>query len=349
MSKSVRTEPERIIAEHNLLRHSDGEIRLPRISQRKPAVGDIHPLEKATIRNILRVIPPEYLYGLKGIELRAREGKPGKLKWGSTLGLYLPDEKIIWLYSFPTQGSIEGASLQEVRNEFGYSINICKVGDHVEFNFVNIIGLRHRFARTLLHELGHHFVEQYHCKNRRIKSWADEELIASMHMSRISKVDLSPFIGAVQEGKTVTADAEQYGSIVNRLIGKPCERTLAANSIKIRFGTDKDPRGIQYLWIDPPWRFEFRGQCITASFNYDDDSFSQWSQLFSPLNRTVFRSWEIKQDGTTVFSFDRGYKLVLPLNETSIEEDDWYHHWYARDKENKSELQHPSRLKSTRL
>jgi hypothetical protein len=194
MSKSFRTEPERIIAERNLLRHPDGVLRLPRILQRKPAAGDIHPLEKATIQKILRKIPPEYLYGLKGIELRAREGKPGKLKWGSPLAFYLPDEKTIWLYSHPTQGTIEGASLKEVREEFGCFSTLCEVEGHIEFNFFEIIGLKFLLARTLLHELGHHFVEQYHCKNPRIKGWEDEELIASIHGSRISKVDLAPIL-----------------------------------------------------------------------------------------------------------------------------------------------------------
>lgn len=192
MAKSYRSKPEHIIAKSNIARDADGHILMPHIIQRKPAYGDIHPLDKATIKIILRKIPIEYVYGLKRIELRTRDGKCGRLKWSQPLGYYLPIEKTIWLYSYPIRGSVEGATLEEVRDslcafsEFGFAPDLQKNKDKViEYHWPNHFGLGLWYSRLLFHELGHHFVEQYRHKNSRIKGWEQEELVANLHRSRM--------------------------------------------------------------------------------------------------------------------------------------------------------------------
>jgi len=196
MSQSYRSEPEHKIAERNMLRDSDGEIKLPHISQRKPAPGDIHPLDKITVQKILRKTPVKYLYGLRGIELRGREGKRGSLSWGQPLGHYLPTEKTIRLYSIPIHGTIEGAALNEVRAEFnsyakyGYEPELNKTENKIEYRWPDNIGLGLWFTQVLFHELGHHFVEQYRYKNSRIKGRDEEELVANLHKSRLFREEI---------------------------------------------------------------------------------------------------------------------------------------------------------------
>ena len=132
-------------------------------------------------------------------------------------------------------------------------------------------------------------------------------------------------------GVIMTSNPKEYGAIVNRLVGQECERTLACNSLKLRFNVDRDFRGDQYIWIDPPWDLERGNIHITSSQEYSDDRFDAWSELLNPLNRTKFISWEQKASGATIFNFTGDYSLHLPPDYEQ-DEDYWYDHWYARDK-----------------
>jgi hypothetical protein len=103
------------------------------------------------------------------------------------------------------------------------------------------------------------------------------------------------------------------------------------NSIKLRFSTEIDIRGLQYIWIDPPWRLLSGDAIVMTSADYAEENFQSWSELLAPLNRTTLIRWKYEDDGTTIFEFDKGYRLMLPLDE-SDDEDNGYDHWYARDK-----------------
>ncbi len=81
------------------------------------------------------------------------------------------------------------------------------------------------------------------------------------------------------------------------LIGVPCARSLAANTIKLIFEPSPDPRGRAYLWIDPPWRFTASGSLITGSMDWpqwdgaenrevNQPLWEAWCALFNPLNQT---------------------------------------------------------------
>jgi hypothetical protein len=126
-------------------------------------------------------------------------------------------------------------------------------------------------------------------------------------------------------------DAEEFGAIVDALVGDRCERSLATNSIKLRFGADQDPRGGRYIWIDPPWTFWEGDREITSSFAYDAARFHAWSEVFQPLDSTVLEAWEEDGAGGSVFVFAHGYRLVVPRKHEPVSEDAWYVHWYAAE------------------
>lgn len=85
MSRSFRSQKESVIAERAIERDGEGRPLLPRIVERAPAPGDIHPVSKRVLRRLLSGLPVEYLHGLSRIELRARElpliGQPFGSYW----------------------------------------------------------------------------------------------------------------------------------------------------------------------------------------------------------------------------------------------------------------------------
>ena len=125
-----------------------------------------------------------------------------------------------------------------------------------------------------------------------------------------------------------TEDTQKFGPIVDSLIGQECERTVATNTIKLRFGTASDPRGESYIWIDPPWMLKLGDMSITSSDHYSDESFADWSNLLDPLNRVVLSGWSVGT-GETTFTFANGFTIVVPDSDDVRESDRWYAHWYA--------------------
>jgi hypothetical protein len=107
------------------------------------------------------------------------------------------------------------------------------------------------------------------------------------------------------------ADLKTYGSVLDELVGASCERCLATNSLKLRFGCEHDERGTHYIWIDPPFRFDGPSGLIASSADhpasdspeYSREWFEQWSALFTPLDQTTFAEYESLTDGTLVLHF----------------------------------------------
>jgi len=130
-------------------------------------------------------------------------------------------------------------------------------------------------------------------------------------------------------GGKVTRDSEEFGPILAALIGKRFERTVACNCLKLRFGTEKDPRGTHYLWLDPPWELYLADELLTTSADYDEETFVEWSRLFAPLDINVLVSWATDCDGSVEFCFQGNYRLYLPFCGDERDHDDWYSHWYA--------------------
>ena len=115
--------------------------------------------------------------------------------------------------------------------------------------------------------------------------------------------------------------------IIEGFVGKECERTLACNTLKIRFG-EKNP----YIWIDPPWQL-FRNEVkITASIDYpeEEEGFRVWSETLNPLNRTVLTKYDYSvKDGLSLY-FSNVYRLNAPTTLDVIDAEDFYSHWYAQ-------------------
>ncbi|BDM81404.1 hypothetical protein [Acaryochloris marina] len=128
----------------------------------------------------------------------------------------------------------------------------------------------------------------------------------------------------------MTKDSDEYGYIINELLGSRFERSLAANSLKLHFGTHKaGPQGTHYIWIDPPWEFYGPNGLIADSSYPGDDRFKEWSALFAPINESVLERWTVPDEGGAEFYFSDGYRLTLDAGYEARGDDDWYGHWYA--------------------
>src|SRR5438552_12590494 len=122
MSRSYRTQKESIIARRRVT-------MLPRVIERPPAFGDIHPLAGRTVRCLFRRIPLEYLYGLARIELRPRQ----TAAVGQPLAATYATRKLSSCTRFRrVYGNSLAASQQITRRSFeARSATISQHGDHV--------------------------------------------------------------------------------------------------------------------------------------------------------------------------------------------------------------------------
>lgn len=127
-------------------------------------------------------------------------------------------------------------------------------------------------------------------------------------------------------------DAEEFGAVVDALVGRRCARSLATDSIKLRFGVERDPRGTHYVWIDPPWALYAGDALVTTSEGYDPEAFAAWSRLLAPLDDDVLAGWTHSDDGAASFAFASGCRIELPPHAERREPDGWYTRWYARDR-----------------
>jgi hypothetical protein len=146
------------------------------------------------VRGFLRLLPTEYVYGLKAIELRPRPGAVGQ-----PYGLYRPGEKTIILYSLPMAwelptaesagGEPSGGEI-EMRDLF-----LADIREHDGARFVHwpSIGcLAWWFSTTVLaHELGHHHRYQYRFQHRPSVG-LEEEIMAQIHALRIWRRQVLP-------------------------------------------------------------------------------------------------------------------------------------------------------------
>ncbi len=204
MSRSYRTQKESSIAERRIARYDDGSIVLPRVIERSPKIGDVHPLSKRRIITLLKKIPVEYVYGLDRIELRARENS----SIGKPFGLYRRDEKAIILYSLPTVWRLHSLSigLAKTLAKFHADVTFDDTGVEVSWKHEVLFALWFDFT-VFRHELGHHFVEQYKHKNGRLLGRQYNELIAELHSERFT----DEFIAKVKAKKQKSAPNNKAG------------------------------------------------------------------------------------------------------------------------------------------
>ncbi len=186
MSRSYRTEKESVIAQKNISHDIQGNIIYPKIIERKPAYGDVHPIPKKLLKNLLfDLVPLEYLYGLKRVELRPRRDK----HIGNPFGCYLRDEHAIILYSLPLHWKLDYFSNELFDSFLKFQAPTFKEDEE----YINVIWKDQVdmsiwfYSYVFTHELGHHFTEQYKCKNGTIKYNDRDEKIADLHSDKLNE------------------------------------------------------------------------------------------------------------------------------------------------------------------
>jgi hypothetical protein len=157
----------------------------PRIVERKPRRGDVHPLSPSAIRAFLRALPVEQLHGLRRVELRARVDDVG-----APFALYRREERDIILYSLPPDewwmSSLDRQCARDLRR-VGASIVRHRHGVSIHFGHFGHLGDGGMdvFLRDVLaHEIGHHVRNQTVARYPRVARTADEEAVADLHARR---------------------------------------------------------------------------------------------------------------------------------------------------------------------
>ena len=185
MSHSFRTRKVTVLARNRIRRHRDGRVAYPRVIERKPAPGDVHPLPKRAVHRFLRLFPIEYVYGLRRVELRARKDN----EIGNPFGCYWTDEKAIVLYSLPAVWRVRrlGEGTRRSVEQFGAKVTVSKEENLVEVRWPEKDGayMDVWFLSVFTHELGHHVVEQYKTKKRSNYSRLHQEMVAERHSVRL--------------------------------------------------------------------------------------------------------------------------------------------------------------------
>lgn len=188
MSHSYRTDPKWRIADRNASRDSDGRVLLPRIVERTPRIGDVHPIPKPMLTRLVSRLPVELYYGLRLIEMRPRQGAVGY-----PFAEYSRAAKTIRLYSLPLPMhlarisswqrqlfEISEATIEQDAN--GYAIS-WEDSFSMGFWF---------YYDVVVHELGHHHRFQYPSKTGLPGRRSEEEAMADRYCYWATVGRLSP-------------------------------------------------------------------------------------------------------------------------------------------------------------
>ena len=153
----------------------------PRVIERRPRHGDIHPVPKDLLEALLVIVPPEYVHGLRCIELRARQGPVGY-----PYASYRRSEKVVVVYSVPTEWEHRSIPEYEQRSMRRHGARLENRGDAWVVRWDDPEGLAFWFAFIVIfHELGHHFAEQYRRRKGAVHGRAYEEADAYARARRI--------------------------------------------------------------------------------------------------------------------------------------------------------------------
>ena len=124
----------------------------------------------------------------------------------------------------------------------------------------------------------------------------------------------------------------------NNLLGKSSERSLATNSLRLRFDGAPGEKGRAYIWIDPPWRLSLAGRFITGSADWpvwdgvqepavNRPLWEAGCALCDPLNRTTLVGVSVGSPlADLALEFEAGYRI-----DTFGNSGDGYW-WYYRDR-----------------
>jgi hypothetical protein len=158
--------------------------RLPRISVAQSADGWHYPIDPADIARLLRFFGPEVIYGLRSISLSPSPAPTKRLRFGS---LIVPGE--IRLFAQPPppwllHGSIPSEEIRRLTRA-GAVVNTLGGGLQTVVKWPGDT-LRDFFLfDVLMHEVGHHIVQQYTGKRRaRVRRTSDHEVFADRFARR---------------------------------------------------------------------------------------------------------------------------------------------------------------------
>jgi hypothetical protein len=154
---------------------------LPRIIVRRPRRGDTQAVPTQVLRGALRSFPPEYLVGLKSIELVPR---PSII--GEPFAIYRRSDKTIFLYSLPMSWSWKSATayIQETMKHYGAEISSSDTCVSVQWE--SAVARSVWFVMEVLsHEIGHHYRYQNRFRRKQSPHSRDEEMGAYLHSWRI--------------------------------------------------------------------------------------------------------------------------------------------------------------------
>lgn len=158
-------------------------IARPRVVERRPRRGDVHPIPKRLVEAFLLVVPNEYVHGLRRVELRARQDAVGR-----PYAYYSRREKIVVIHSVPLEWSFASLGRSEARSLLRGGAEVEVRDDSVVVRWDDVEKLGFWFAfDVLFHELGHHFIHQYRRRKDGSASRNDHELRADTKALRIRR------------------------------------------------------------------------------------------------------------------------------------------------------------------
>jgi hypothetical protein len=177
MARSYRTEPKWRIAARNAKRDANGDVTLPRIVERTPRIGDVHPIPKPALARMLSRLPVELYHGLRLIEMRPRQAAVGH-----PFAEYSPASKTIRLYSLPTTIQLPHISSRQ-RQILEVSLaTIEQTPDGYRVSWADSFSMGFWFYYyVFVHELGHHHRFQYRSKTGNPGRVLDEEFMADRY------------------------------------------------------------------------------------------------------------------------------------------------------------------------
>ena len=185
MSRSFRTRPPALIAVSRRGETAGGRT-FPTIIERQPSVGDIHPLDKKLIRELLPSLPEEYLYGLRSIELRSRKNA----FVGYPFGQYRIKDKAICLFSLPFPTWSMPKLRKESRRTYRRFGAVVEDDEHTSsIRWPELESLRNfQMEFVFLHELGHHYQYRFKTKKPLPADFFYEELLADTHARKLARI-----------------------------------------------------------------------------------------------------------------------------------------------------------------
>jgi hypothetical protein len=169
MSDSYRTQREDRVA----VRRGAKVPRL-RIVETAPYPGDVHPLSKIEIERFLKKLPEGVTYGLRSIELRARNHRVG-----SPFACYRGRDRSILLYSLPREWKCRfsfSALIDEVK-EYGAVVKPTKPTPTIVWTRLKDLKRWYSYD-VLAHDVAHHFRRHFLHKNGHLgREWEEERVV----------------------------------------------------------------------------------------------------------------------------------------------------------------------------